>query len=109
MAFTIGSAGGHGVVRAEGELDVGNAPALREAVGTALDQHATLVIDLTAVTFMDSVTLGVLIGAYNRTRETGGGLAVACTDDRVRRVFRITGLDKVFALYDTVEAAAAAL
>ncbi|MFD0576783.1 STAS domain-containing protein [Dactylosporangium darangshiense] len=109
MAFTIDTVGGHGIVRAEGELDVGNAPQLREAVGAALDQHQRLVVDLSAVTFLDSVTLGVLIGAYNRARETGGALAVVCTDERVRRVFRITGLDKVFAMYETVEAAAAAL
>ncbi|MFG2041102.1 STAS domain-containing protein [Dactylosporangium sp. NPDC048998] len=109
MAFTIDTVGGHGVVRAEGELDVGTAAQLREAVGAAQDAHPGLVVDLSAVTFMDSVTLGVLIGAYNRARETGGGLAVVCTDERVRRVFRITGLDKVFALFDTVEAAVAAL
>ncbi|WP_432824961.1 STAS domain-containing protein [Dactylosporangium sp. CA-092794] len=105
MSFTIDTVGGHGLVRAEGELDVANAPQLREAVTAALDGHRTLIVDLSAVTFLDSVTLGVLIGAYNRTRETGGRLAVVCPDERVRRLFRITALDKVFALYDTVDAA----
>ena len=109
MAFTIDSAGGHGVVRARGELDIGNAPQLRDTVNAALEKYPRLVVDLSAVTFMDSVTLGVLIGAYNRVREQGGALAVVCTDERVRRVFRITGLDTVFALFDTVEAATAAL
>jgi anti-sigma B factor antagonist len=105
----VGTVGGHGLVRAEGELDVGNAPQLRQAVGAALDEHGSLVVDLSAVTFLDSVTLGVLIGAYNRVRDTGGALGVVCTDERVLRVFRITGLDKVFALSDSVEAATAAL
>ncbi|WP_432971913.1 STAS domain-containing protein [Dactylosporangium sp. CA-233914] len=109
MAFTIGTIGGHGVVHAEGELDVGNAPQLREAVNAALDAQPTLVVDLSNVSFMDSVTLGVLIGAFNRSREAGGGLAVVCTDERVRRIFRITGLDMVFALHGTVESAVAAL
>jgi anti-sigma B factor antagonist len=109
VAFAIGTVGGHGVVHAEGELDVGNAPQLREAVSAALDAHTTLVVDLTAVTFMDSVSLGVLIGAYNRAREGGGALAVVCTDDRVRRIFRITGLDKVFTLVDSLSAASDAL
>jgi anti-sigma B factor antagonist len=109
VTFTVETVGGHGIVRAEGELDVGNAPELRQAVNAALEEHNTLIVDLSAVTFLDSVTLGVLIGAYNRTRETGGAIAVVWTDDRVHRVFRITGLDKVFALFGSVEAAAAAL
>ncbi|WP_433617770.1 STAS domain-containing protein [Dactylosporangium sp. CA-139114] len=109
MAFTIDTAGGHGVVRAEGELDVGNAPELRDAITAALDARPSLVVDLAAVTFMDSVSLGVLIGAYNRAREAGGGFAVVCADERVARIFRITGLDQVFTIAATVEAAAAAL
>jgi anti-sigma B factor antagonist len=109
VAFTIEAVGGHGVLRAEGELDVGTAAQLREAVAAALDAHDRLAVDLSAVTFLDSVTLGVLIGAYNRTKESGGALAVVVTDDRVRRVFRITGLDKVFAMFDSVESALAAL
>jgi anti-sigma B factor antagonist len=109
VAFTIDTVGGHGLVRAEGELDVGNAAQLREAVAAAQDGHHTLIVDLTAVTFLDSVSLGVLIGAYNRARESGGALAVVCTDARVHRVFRITGLDKVFAFYDSVDAAVAHL
>ncbi|MFI5910104.1 STAS domain-containing protein [Dactylosporangium sp. NPDC051541] len=127
MTFTVGTAGGghggggeregdgggrggeHGVVRAEGELDVGNAPELRVAVNAALDAHPTLVVDLTAVTFMDSVSLGVLIGAYNRAREAGGAFVVVCTDERVGRIFRITGLDQVFTIVASPEAAAEAL
>jgi anti-sigma B factor antagonist len=109
VAFTINTIGGHGVVRAEGELDVGTAAQMRETVSAALDEHDRLVVDLSAVTFLDSVTLGVLIGAYNRTKDGGGALAVVVTDERVRRVFRITGLDKVFAMYETLEAALAAL
>ena len=45
----------------------------------------------------------MLIGAHNRVRESGGFLGLVCPDDKVRRVLRrITGLDKVFTLYDTV-------
>ncbi|WP_433044161.1 STAS domain-containing protein [Dactylosporangium sp. CS-033363] len=106
MAFTIDTAAdGHAVVHADGELDVGNAPELRKAVAAALDARPALVVDLAAVTFMDSVSLGVLIGAYNRARENGGAFAVVCTDERVRRIFRITGLDQVFTIVDSLEAA----
>lgn len=110
MAFTSSTVGPHGLVTADGELDVGTAPELRRVVNAALDDAGgTLIVDLTEVTFMDSTTLGVLIGAYNRLRETGGVLALVCPDDRIRRVFRITGLDKVFTLFNTVDEATTAL
>ena len=110
MAFSISAFSGHSVVRADGELDVSTAPQLRQTITTALDQgDGRVIIDLTAVTFMDSTTLGVLIGAHNKVREIGGALGLVCPDDRVRRVFSITGLDKVFTLHDTVPDAAAAL
>ncbi len=110
MAFLISTFNGHSVVRADGELDVSTAPQLRQTITTALDESDNrVIVDLTAVTFMDSTTLGVLIGAHNRVRETGGVLGLVCPDDKVRRVFRITGLDKVFTLYDTVPDAATAL
>jgi anti-sigma B factor antagonist len=110
MTFSISTFNGLSVVRADGELDVSTAPQLRQTITTALDDGGgTVIVDLTTVTFMDSTTLGVLIGAHNRVRETGGALGLVCPDDRIRRVFRITGLDKVFTLYDTVPAAATAL
>ena len=110
MTFSISTFNGHSMVRADGELDVSTAPQLRQTITTAIDEGAgTVIVDLTAVTFMDSTTLGVLIGAHNRVRESGGAIGVVCPDDRVRRVFRITGLDKVFTLHDTVSDAATAL
>jgi anti-sigma B factor antagonist len=110
MTFSISTFQGHSVVRADGELDVSTAPQLRQTITTAFDEGGgKVIVDLTAVTFMDSTTLGVLIGAHNRVRETGGSLGLVCPDDKIRRVFRITGLDEVFTLYDTVPDAATAL
>lgn len=110
MTFSLSTFNGHSVVRADGELDVSTAPQLRQTITTALDDgDGTVIVDLTAVTFMDSTTLGVLIGVHNRVREDGGALGLVCPEEKLRRVFRITGLDKVFTLYDTVEDAAAAL
>ncbi|GAB3827190.1 STAS domain-containing protein [Dactylosporangium cerinum] len=110
MTFSISTFQGHSVVRADGELDVSTAPQLRQTITSALDDGGEkVIVDLSAVTFMDSTTLGVLIGAHNRVRERGGALGLVCPDDKIRRVFRITGLDNVFALFDTVPDAATAL
>ena len=83
MAFSISTFNGHSVVRADGELDVSTASQLRQTITTAFDEGGgKVIVDLTAVTFMDSTTLGVLIGAHNRVRETGGALASSARTTR---------------------------
>lgn len=51
--------------------------------------------DLTSVPFMDSIDLGVLVGAHKRARDAGGRLRIICGDQRILRLFAITGLDAV--------------
>jgi anti-sigma B factor antagonist len=64
-----------------------------------------VIVDLTDTTFVDSSSLGVLIGAHRRLKSRGGRLVVACNTEAIVRTFRITGLDGVFKLVDSVEAA----
>jgi anti-sigma B factor antagonist len=72
----------------------------------AIDGGATsLVIDLSDTTFVDSMTLGVLLGAVKRLRPVGGHVSVVCTDPSIRRIFEITLLDRVFELHESRDAA----
>jgi anti-sigma B factor antagonist len=64
-----------------------------------------VVVDLGQVEFLDSTGLGVLVGTLKRLRTVGGTFALVCSRDSVLKIFRITGLDLVFDLYDTVDAA----
>lgn len=96
------------IVEIGGEIDVYTAPRLREAVVAAIDEgHTRLVIDIEHVAFLDSTGLGVLVGALKRVRGDGGSLDIVCTNDRLLKIFSITGLDKVFGLHDSVDAATA--
>ena len=99
---------GHTVLAVSGEVDVYTAPALRDRIADLLDsgQHQ-LVIDLGGVEFLDSTGLGVLVAGLNRAREVGGSLALVCPQERVLKLFRITGLDEVFTVYSTVDEALA--
>ena len=58
-------------------------------------------VDLAAVTFIDSTALGVLIGAAKRLQATDGSLAIVCLNEKIRRLFEIGGLDRVFAIYES--------
>ncbi len=64
-------------------------------------------VDLSATTFIDSSSLGVLIGAHRRLKPSGGSLVVVSTNDAITKAFKITGLDSVFPVAPTVEAALA--
>jgi len=100
---------GAAVVAVGGEVDVYSAPTLKEQfVGLVRAGSATLVVDLTGVTFLDSTGLGALVEARALTGDAGGSLSIVCTHERILKLFTITGLDGVFAIYPTVDAALAA-
>lgn len=95
------------VVSVGGEVDVYTAGLLRSAIDEQVAAGARqIVIDLNETQFMDSTGLGVLVGRLKLVRHHNGWLRVACTSERILRVFRITGLDKVFSIYNTVAEAA---
>ncbi|MGQ9523956.1 MAG: STAS domain-containing protein [Armatimonadota bacterium] len=85
-----------------GEADANTAPRLRQEVQFWLDQGvAYIVVDLSQITYIDSTNLGVLVGALKRAREKGGEVVIVSPSRRVVRLFEITGLGKVFAVYDS--------
>ena len=97
------------VVEVGGEIDVYTAPKLRERIVELVDAgNYHLVIDMERVEFLDSTGLGVLVGGLKRVRAHDGSLRLVCTQDRILKIFRITGLTKVFPIHDSVDDAVAA-
>jgi anti-sigma B factor antagonist len=94
------------VVEVGGEIDVYTAPRLREKIVELVDAgHYQLVVDMEGVDFLDSTGLGVLVGGLKRVRAHDGSLHIVCTQERLLKIFRITGLTKVFPIYDTIDEA----
>jgi anti-sigma B factor antagonist len=92
------------VLSAYGELDLHVTPELQERIDTAIEDGAELIVlDLSAVTFIDSMALGVLLGAVNRLRRRGGNLRLVVPRPELRRIFEISHLDRVFTLEWTRE------
>ena len=105
---TIDTGGPVVVIAVHGQADLHTAPELRNAINAALDGGATgLVVDLSEATFIDSMTLGVLLGAVKRLRPSGGSVSIVCVDPHIRRIFEITLLDRVFSLHTDLDAARA--
>ena len=85
-----------------GEADLHVAPDVRDRIAAAISDGATeVVVDLSDATFVDSMTLGVLLAAMKRLRARGGQLRLVVPRAEVRRIFEITLLDRVFPLYGT--------
>jgi len=84
-----------------GELDVSTSERLRaELLQLIGDGCRTLVIDMSDLALIDSTGLGVLVGVLKRILQHGGQLVLRSPRPAARKVFDITGLDRVFQIVD---------
>ena len=96
------------VVRLAGELDLYNAHAVREALlECCAEAPVRLVVEMSGVSFIDSTALGVLIEARTKLEDRRSFL-LAAPGPETRRALEISGLDRHFAVYDSLDAALAA-
>ncbi|MEJ7628893.1 MAG: STAS domain-containing protein [Nocardioidaceae bacterium] len=106
LSLSTRESAGTYIVDIGGEIDVSSSSKLRERlVGLVNEGALRLVVNLEGVEFIDSTGLGVLVGILKRIRARDGSLAIVCSNDALLRVFTITGLEKVFAIYPSLEAA----
>ena len=97
------------VIDVQGEIDMYTAPRLRELLIDLVSQGSyQLVVSLDEVGFLDSAGLGVLVGGLRRVRARDGSLDLVCTQQRILKILKITGLTEVFGIYQTVDQAIAA-
>ncbi len=89
------------LLKLDGEVDVYTAPKLKSRLVDLVDQGKfKIVVDLEQVDFMDSSGLGVLVGGLKRVRSHDGAIALICTQENILKIFRITGLVKVFPIFE---------
>ena len=92
------------VLAVAGEIDLFTAPELKRHVESALgDEPERLVVDLSETTFIDSSSLGVLIGAHQRLAERERPLVVVAAERSVVKTLKITGLDGLFDVVKTLD------
>lgn len=92
----------HTVIEVGGEIDVYTAPKLRDQITELVDEGKHhLIVDLEKVEFLDSTGLGVLVGGLKKVRAHEGSMSLVCTQERLLKIFRITGLGKVFSIHNS--------
>lgn len=91
-----------------GDVDLEHAPAVREQLLAAIATAPVLLVDLSAVTYIDSSGIANLVEALQKANESGHRLGLVALSDQARRVFELARLDQVFAIFPDHAAAAAA-
>jgi anti-sigma B factor antagonist len=90
------------VISLAGEVDLYTAPEFKQQLLDVIANGGKqVIVDFTDTTFIDSTTLGVLVGGVKRLRTTDGQLSLVCSDRNITKIFEITGLDRVFTIYPT--------
>jgi anti-sigma B factor antagonist len=98
------------VIAVRGEIDLFTAPALKDALGEAIEGGVDrIVVDLSETGFLDSTGLGVLIGALKRLRARDGLLTIVNVDESIAKTFEITSLDQILTICASRDDAIAAL
>jgi anti-sigma B factor antagonist len=98
------------VISLAGEVDLYTAPDFKQQLLEVIGSGSkNVVVDFTNATFIDSTTLGVLVGGVKRLRTNDGQLSLVCSDRNITKIFEITGLDRVFPIHATRDEALAQL
>jgi anti-sigma B factor antagonist len=103
LTFEDVTLGAWSVLAVTGELDMHTSPALQERLDAlSVGDAPKVAVDLSAVPFMDSSSLGILVANLKRLRERGGTLALVGVAGSPQKVLAITGIDRVISVYDRV-------
>ncbi|MDD3242970.1 MAG: STAS domain-containing protein [Eubacteriales bacterium] len=83
------------------DIDVYNVSELKEAILACVEEkQAGVLLDASAMEYIDSTGLGALVSALNKVRQYGGSITICGLKPHIKRLFTITGLDGVFTLED---------
>lgn len=105
MVIRIEAAADETTVWLSGELDHHAARQLRQQVDLAVERNRPqrLRLDFSDVSFMDSSGIGLIMGRYRLMQLESGSLSITGASERLRKVMRMAGLDKLGILQDTAD------
>lgn len=106
LRIEVGQVGLWSVLHLEGELDIAGLPAFQQGVERVCTEGdpPRLIVDFSAVTFIDSCGLSGVVRAWKRVSGLGGRFVLVGVRGRVLQVFRITGTLQAFEIYDDLNA-----
>lgn len=110
LQIAVRKSGDVAIIDLAGEVDAYTSARFREVMVDIIEEGISkLVVAMARVDYIDSSGLGALVGGLKRTAERDGKIVVVCHQSQVRRVFEITGLEKVFPMFETEQEALEAI
>jgi anti-sigma B factor antagonist len=103
MRHSVREERGSVVVAFSGEVDLEHSPQAREVLLEQVGRRRRVVVDLSAVDYVDSSGIASLVEAFQRARKGGTGFALAAPNSAVLRVLELARLDRVFLIFATLE------
>lgn len=93
------------VIKLFGELDHHNAMEIRTKIDDKIDRERMykIIMDFREVSFMDSSGLGMLINRYKKVTDLGGEIFIVNTNERVEKIFAVSGIYKIINKIDSIE------
>jgi anti-sigma B factor antagonist len=108
MSYEISTVNGAAVVALNGDVDLQTSPLVRQKLLESLEGNTRVVVDLSAVNYIDSSGVASLVEAFQLSRKKGASFSLASVSSAAMRVLSLARLDKVFTIHPSVEAATAA-
>lgn len=110
MKILTSESGGTTIIAVEGEIDITSSPDLHKTFEKLVKQNVTkFIVDLKLTSYMDSSGLATLVFLFQTLKDKQGKVVLAnIPSDKVRAIFEITRLDKLFEIYNSREEALAA-
>ncbi|HOM01646.1 MAG TPA: anti-sigma F factor antagonist [Acetivibrio sp.] len=107
MNIKLSNRGNTLVATLNGELDHHTAEYIRQKLDAEMLKSTTqnMVLDFSKVTFMDSSGIGVVMGRYKNIQKLNGKMALAGVNDKIKRIFEMSGLMKLISAYDSIDEA----
>lgn len=103
MKHELREVGGRLVVAFHGDLDLESSPEARRILLSCVGNHRDLLVDLSAVPYLDSSGVASLVEAYQLSRNRGTAFGLAAVSPRALRVLQLARLDKVFSIHASVD------
>ena len=107
MECTVSQVDDRELVALGGDVDLASSPEARQAILAALNGGRGLLVDLSAVSYIDSSGVASLVEGFQTAREKGLPFALVGVSESARLVLQLAHLDKVFPIFDSIEAALA--
>jgi anti-sigma B factor antagonist len=102
MEHSVREEGGAVIAAFSGEVDLEHSPKAREVLLSCVNRGSKVLVDLSAVSYIDSSGVASLVEAFQRAKKSGVVFALVSVNAPARRVLELARLDKVFTIHETL-------